>query len=138
MTSINEISENFSCTVLPLTDAATSAGFIAGIGGIVGGILYGVYGALQPKQTDVCIQNGTDNICIDSRLFEILKGVGISLAGYAISTGTSHAKLDLLDEKVACGYVKPNTEIYKKMQRQAAQDRNLFIHQPREVRTNYR
>ena len=133
MTSISEISEDFSCTVLPLTDTTLSVGFVTGLAGIAGGVLYGLYSVIQPKQTDVCLQTDTGQICVDSRLFEVLKGLGISIAGYAISAGTSHSKLDLLDEKVACGYVKPNSEIYKKLQRQAAQDRNIFMHQPREV-----
>ncbi len=133
MASINEISEDFSCKVLPLTDAATSIGFVAGLVGVAGGALYGLYSVVQPKQADVCITSGITPICIDSRIVEVLKGIGVSIFGYAMASGTSHAKLDLLSEKVACGYVKPNTETYKKMQRQAAQDRNMFVHQPREV-----
>jgi len=133
MASISEISEDFSCTVLPLTDTALSIGFVAGLAGVAGGVLYGLYSVIQPKQIDVCLPTETGQICIDSRLFEVLKGAGISLFGYGISYGTSHSKLDLLNEKVACGYVKPNTETYRKLQRQAAQDRNIFMHQPREV-----
>ncbi len=133
MVSINDISEDFSCKILPLTDTATSIGFVAGLVGVAGGVLYGLYSVVQPKQADVCITPGINPICIDSRIVEILKGIGVSIFGYAMASGSSHAKLDLLDEKVACGYVKPNTEIYKKLQRQAAQDRNMFIHQPREV-----